>query len=76
MAWKTHTHTTAIASGCRACTSKICSKFILTLCYFVNISGVLPVLIKAYLCNIFLFVQYFFAKNIACSKRMIKFAKE
>ena len=68
MAWKTHTHTTAIASGCRACTSKICSKFILTLWYFVKILGVLPVLIKAYLCNIFLFVQYFFAKTLLVPK--------
>ena len=68
MAWKTHTHTTAIASGCRACTSKICSKFILTLWYFLNISGVLPVLIKAYPCSIFLFVQYFFAKTLLVSK--------
>ena len=33
-------------------------------------------LVKAYLYNSYLFVKYFFAKNIACSKIMIKFAEE
>jgi len=33
-------------------------------------------LVKANLCNIFLFAKYFFRKNIACSKKLIKFAEE